>query len=111
MHGRSVLVAGATGGLGSAIAANLAPRGATLTLVARDPERPASLGVHGHRVSLDLRDPRSCSPKWLCERCARVGVIVNISGVIAEQNLHVSICDAIVGDVVDLPSTAFAVHI
>lgn len=58
MHGRSVLVAGATGGLGSAIAANLAQRGATLTLVARDAERLASLGIHGHKFSLDLRDPR-----------------------------------------------------
>ena len=37
MEGRSVLVAGATGGLASAIAANLAERGATLTLVSRTP--------------------------------------------------------------------------
>lgn len=222
MHGRSVLVAGATGGLGSAIAANLEHRGATLTLVARNPERLASLAVHGHRVSLDLRDPRSCEaavsaavdhaggldvvvnavgivafggvdeltfdtledlfmtntfvPIVLAQAALRTiregGVIVNISGVIAEQNLPgmaaygaskaavrsfdqaiarearrrkirvidarpphtetglalhpiegqapkmalgldpaivaATICDAIDGDVVDLPSTAFA---
>lgn len=222
MHGRSVLVAGATGGLGSAIAANLAQRGAMLTLVARDAERLSSLRVDGHRVCLDLRDPRSCEaavsatidhgggidvvvnavgivafggvdeltfdtledlfmtntfvPIVLAQASLRAmregGVIVNISGVIAEQNLPgmaaygaskaavrsfdeaiarearrrkirvidarpphtetglanhsiegqapkmalgldpatvaATICDAIAGDVIDLPSTAFA---
>jgi cyclic-di-GMP-binding biofilm dispersal mediator protein len=132
-----VLVAGATGGLGSAIAANLAQQGATLTLVGRDPDRLAELGVLGCRVSLDLRDPRSCEaavaaavahgggihvlvnavgvvafgavdelsvdtledlfmtntfvPILLAQAALRAmgegGVIVNISGVIAEQNL------------------------
>ncbi len=222
LSGRSVLVVGATGGLGSAIAADLAERGATLTLVARNAARLASLGVHGHKVSLDLRDPSSCKaavraaldhaggldvvvnaigivafggldeltfdtledlfmtntfvPIVLAQEALRAmregGVIVNISGVIAEQNLPgmaaygaskaavksfdeaitrearrrkirvidarpphtetglaqhpiegqapkmpvgldpaavaATICDAIAGDVVDLPSTAFA---
>ncbi len=39
MSGTSVLIAGATGGLGSAIARDLAARGATLTLTSRQPER------------------------------------------------------------------------
>ena len=132
-----MLVAGATGGLGSAIAANLAQQGATLTLVGRDPDRLAELGVLGCPVSLDLRDPRSCEaavaaavahgggihvvvnavgvvafgavdqlsfdtledlfmtntfvPILLAKAALRAmgegGVIVNISGVIAEQNL------------------------
>jgi cyclic-di-GMP-binding biofilm dispersal mediator protein len=134
---RSALVAGATGGIGSAVATELARRGATLTLVARGHERLAALGVTGHRVALDLRDPASCEvavraavghagtldvvvnavgvvafgsvaelsvdameelfltntfvPIMLSQAALRVisdgGVIVNISGVIAEQNL------------------------
>ncbi len=47
LTGRSVLVAGATGGLGSAIAADLAGRGATLTLIARDQRRLDGLDVAG----------------------------------------------------------------
>ena len=85
MHGRSVLVAGATGGLGSAIAANLAQRGATLTLVARNPERLALLAVHGHTVSLDLRDPRSCelAVSAAIEHAGGLDVVVNAVGVVA----------------------------
>ena len=85
MNGRSVLVAGATGGLGSAIAANLAQRGATLTLVARNPERLASLAVHGHRVSLDLRDPRSCQAavSAAIEHAGGIDVVVNAVGIVA----------------------------
>jgi len=85
MHGRSVLVAGATGGLGSAIAANLAERGATLTLVARNSERLAALRVDGHRVSLDLRDPRSCevAVSAAVDHAGRLDVVVNAVGIVA----------------------------
>jgi cyclic-di-GMP-binding biofilm dispersal mediator protein len=137
LRGYSVLIAGATGGLGSAIARDLAQRGATLTLVSRRQDRLAALDVPGHRVALDLRDPDACRaavgaaidhagrldvvvnavgvvafglieelsvdameelfltnafvPIWLAQAALgaleRGGVIVNISGVIAEQNL------------------------
>lgn len=85
MHGRSVLVAGATGGLGSAIAANLADRGATLTLVSRRPERLIALDVPGHRVALDLRDPRSCEDavRAAVDFAGRLDVLVNATGVVA----------------------------
>lgn len=85
MHGRSILVVGATGGLGSAIAANLAQRGATLTLVARNPERLASLAVQGHRVSLDLRDPRSCEAAVAAavDHAGGLDVVVNAVGIVA----------------------------
>ncbi len=59
MNIKSVLIAGASGGLGSAIAVNLAARGATLTLVSRNEARLHALDVAGHRVALDLRDPDS----------------------------------------------------
>ena len=85
MQGRSVLVAGASGGLGSAIAANLAARGATLTLVARRPERLAALDVPGLRVALDLRDPKSCEDavRAAFDHAGRLDVLVNATGVVA----------------------------
>jgi len=85
MLGRSVLVAGATGGLGSAIALNLAQRGAILTLVSRRHERLAALGVPGHRLALDLRDPDAChaAVSAAVEHAGRLDVVVNAIGVVA----------------------------
>ena len=85
MRGRSVLIAGATGGLGSAIAADLAARGATLTLVSRDPERLGSLEVPGHRLALDLRDPTSCDDavQTAVDHAGKLDVVVNAVGVVA----------------------------
>lgn len=85
MEGRSVLVAGATGGLGSAIAANLVDRGATLTLVSRQPERLEALDVPGHRVALDLRNPTSCDAavRAAVDDAGRLDVVVNATGVVA----------------------------
>ncbi len=85
MQGRSVLVAGATGGLGSAIAANLAGRGAAMTLVSRSEERLAALDIPGHKVSLDLRDPRSCvaAVDAALDHGGRLDVVVNAVGVVA----------------------------
>ena len=85
LAGRSALVAGATGGLGSHIAAGLHDRGATLTLVGRRPGRLNELSVPGHRVALDLRDPASCR-KAVDEAAAHGGgldIVVNAVGVVA----------------------------
>ena len=85
MVGRSVLVAGASGGLGSEIAANLATRGATLTLVSRSADRLDALEVAGHRLALDLRDPAAC--RTAVEAAIGHGqgldVVVNAVGVVA----------------------------
>lgn len=85
LAGRSVLVAGATGGLGSAIAADLAGRGALLTLVGRDHQRLAALAVPGHKVALDLRDPQACEAAVAaaCDSSGRLDVVVNAVGVVA----------------------------
>jgi len=85
LQGKSVLIAGATGGLGSAIAANLAERGASLTLVSRDADRLQSLGVPGRRVALDLRVPESCDAaiKSAVEHAGGLDVVVNAVGVVA----------------------------
>ncbi len=85
MAGRSVLVAGATGGLGSAIATDLAGRGATLTLVSRRQDPLAALDVPGHRLALDLRDPESCDAavQAALDHAGRLDVVVNAVGVVA----------------------------
>ena len=52
---RSIIVVGATGGLGAPIASLLADAGAQLTLVARDESRLAAIDVPGQRVAIDVR--------------------------------------------------------
>lgn len=54
LRGRSVVVVGASGGLGHPIAERLAEAGADLTLVARDPDRLAALDVPGRHVVADV---------------------------------------------------------
>lgn len=55
LRSRSVLVAGATGGLGAPITRRLAEQGARLTLVGRDRGRLSALGVDGTLVEADLK--------------------------------------------------------
>jgi len=85
LTGRSVLIAGASGGLGSAIARDLAARGATLTLVARRPEPLEAVGVDGRRLALDLRDPGSCTTavQAAIDHGGALDVMVNAIGVVA----------------------------
>jgi cyclic-di-GMP-binding biofilm dispersal mediator protein len=85
MDGSSVLIAGATGGLGSAIARDLDRRGATLTFVSRSRERLDALEVSGHRLALDLRDPGSsrAAVNAAVEHAGRSDVVVNAVGVVA----------------------------
>jgi cyclic-di-GMP-binding biofilm dispersal mediator protein len=85
MAGRSVLVVGATGGLGSAIAADLAERGALLTLVSRRQDRLDGLAVPGHRLALDLRDPDACrlAVDAAVDHGGGLDVVVNAIGVVA----------------------------
>jgi cyclic-di-GMP-binding biofilm dispersal mediator protein len=82
---RSVLVVGATGGLGSAVAATLADRGDALTLVARDQARLDALDVPGRKLSLDLRSPDACERAVAAavEANGRLDVVVNAVGVVA----------------------------
>jgi cyclic-di-GMP-binding biofilm dispersal mediator protein len=96
MTSRSVLVAGASGGLGSAIASILAERGDALTLVARDQARLSALDVAGHRVALDLRDPDASSAAVAAAVEANGGldVVVNAVGVVAFGTLDELSVDA-----------------
>lgn len=82
---RSVLVAGASGGLGSAIASILAQRGDRLTLVARDRQRLAEVAVEGRRLALDLRLPSACEEAVAAatEEGGGLDIVVNAVGVVA----------------------------
>lgn len=85
VRGRSVLVAGATGGIGAAVVRELADRGAILTLVARDRARLDALDVPGHRLALDLRSPDACraAVDGAVAHGGGLDVVVNAVGVVA----------------------------
>jgi cyclic-di-GMP-binding biofilm dispersal mediator protein len=55
LEGRSIVVAGASGGLGAPITRLLAAHGARLTLVGRDRDRLEQVGVDASVVAADLR--------------------------------------------------------
>jgi cyclic-di-GMP-binding biofilm dispersal mediator protein len=84
LDGASVLLAGATGGLGQAIGAGLALRGAALTLVSRSVDRGAP-NLPGARVALDLRSPEACAAAVAAavDHCGHLDVVVNAVGVVA----------------------------
>lgn len=81
----SVLLLGATGGLGGALATELRARGANLTLSGRDVARLESLPVDGHRFAGDLRSPEVCGRVVEEARsyAGRLDVVVNAVGVVA----------------------------
>lgn len=85
MHGSSALIAGATGGLGRAIATELASRGVTLTLAARDAGRLDGIDLEGRRVAVDLRDPNAClaAVEAAVDHGGGLDVVVNAVGVVA----------------------------
>jgi cyclic-di-GMP-binding biofilm dispersal mediator protein len=85
LEAKSVLIAGATGGIGSAIGREMHRRGAQLTLVARDEPRLGRLDVPGARFALDLRDPRACAAAVgvAVEERGSLDVVVNTVGVVA----------------------------
>jgi len=88
LAGASVLLAGATGGLGRALAAECARRGARLTLVGRDAERLAELAAAhpGAATSrLDLRSPEACAEAVGAAVAAHgsLDVVIDAAGVVA----------------------------
>ncbi|MSZ90052.1 MAG: SDR family NAD(P)-dependent oxidoreductase [Actinobacteria bacterium] len=85
LDGASVLLLGATGGLGGALGMELAGRGATLTLVGRDRTRLEQLDIPGARVALDLRAPDACAAavRAAVEHGGRLDVVINAVGVVA----------------------------
>ena len=85
LNGASVLLLGATGGLGQALGEELAARNAVLTLVGRDQQRLDQLTVAGPRVALDLRSPDACAAaiRTAVEQHGKLDVVINAVGVVA----------------------------
>lgn len=85
LDGASVLVTGATGGIGGALAVELDRRGAILTLVARRHDALERLPVPGFRHVADLRSARACTDAVLAAmtHAGRLDVVVNAVGVVA----------------------------
>jgi short-subunit dehydrogenase len=89
LDGRSVLLTGATGGIGHALARRLAAAGATLTITGRRTDRldalVAELGGGTRALAVDLADADAVA--GLAETCAEVDVLVANAGLPAAGNL------------------------
>jgi len=83
--GASVLIAGASGGLGSQLAAELDRRGAVLTLVARRSDRLDAVPAAGARLATDLRSPDGCERaiESTIDHGGRLDMVINAVGVVA----------------------------
>lgn len=91
LSGRSVLVTGAAGGLGSRITALLADAGARLTLVGRDQAALDALGVDGATtVAVDLSTPDGPARAVEAAVAAHGGLagVVHAAGVVAFGPVH-----------------------
>ena len=89
LEGASIVVAGATGGIGRHLAHHLAERGAHLTLTGRDPAALAALGIDATLVPADLRDSRAGSTivDAAIARYGRLDGLVNAAGIVAFGSL------------------------
>lgn len=85
LRDRSVLVVGATGGLGAPISRQLAAEGAKLTLLGRDVGRLEALGLKATIVTGDLRDADTAANAVAVALSAhgRLDGVVIASGVVA----------------------------
>ena len=81
----SVLVVGATGGLGSRISQQLAKRGAALTLVGSTAEHVEAVDVDGEMLVHDMRLPSNvdAAVDAAVEAHGRLDVVINAAGVVA----------------------------
>ena len=82
---RSILIAGASGGLGRAIATRFGAGGDTLTIVGRDADRLDAVPGTALRVATDLRDPANvaASVESAVQHGGGLDVVVNAVGVVA----------------------------
>lgn len=86
LSGKAFLVVGATGALGSRISAQLAARGAALTISGKSAEGLSALGLDGaHAVTADLREPDAARSVVAAahEQYGRLDGVVNAAGVVA----------------------------
>jgi cyclic-di-GMP-binding biofilm dispersal mediator protein len=102
LGGASVLVAGASGGLGRHLVGALLTRGAAVTAFARDGDRLLSrVPDSAHRVLGDVRDAASCAAvvRSAVDHGGGLDAVVHAAGVVAFGPL-VELDDAVLDDVV-----------
>jgi short-subunit dehydrogenase len=89
LEGASIVVTGASGGIGRHIAKQLAEAGARLTLAARDRNALESLGIDATVVSADLRDAEAGRTIVAAALAANdtLDGLVNAAGVVAFGSL------------------------
>lgn len=87
LNGKTVWVTGASSGIGEALCEQLAAKGATLVLSARNEEKlnalNTRLGGNHHVVALDLAKPEALLENMpaVIERIGRIDVLINNGGV------------------------------
>jgi cyclic-di-GMP-binding biofilm dispersal mediator protein len=83
--GASILIAGGSGGLGSALATTLADRGARLALLGRDAGRLEAVAVPALRIRADIRRGEDCdrAVQRTLDEYGAIDGIVNAAGVVA----------------------------
>jgi short-subunit dehydrogenase len=101
LEGASILLAGATGGLGRAIGQRLEAAGARLTLFGRDRERLAACGLQGPQVVGDIADSDACreAVETTVAQRGQIDGVVNAAGVVAFGALE-DTSDAVVEEIV-----------
>jgi len=83
LTGKTILVVGATGALGSRLAARLSEAGATLVLTGTDRARLDALPVPGRRFVVDLAAGAEDAPALAAEASGGLDAVVIAAGVVA----------------------------
>ncbi|WP_299359318.1 3-oxoacyl-ACP reductase FabG [uncultured Paracoccus sp.] len=111
LSGKTALVTGASGGIGSAVAATLHAAGAAVVLSGTREaplhELAYRLGERTHVVTADLSDPQAVEalPKKAAEVAGRIDILVNNAG-ITRDNLFMRMSDDEWAQVLDVNLTS-----
>jgi cyclic-di-GMP-binding biofilm dispersal mediator protein len=90
LDGKSILLAGATGGLGQQIARHLEKEGAQLLFFGRDPDRLEAFDLHWPHSIGDIADSAACETAIRTAICAhgKLDGVINSAGLVAFGELE-----------------------